>query len=192
MNTVVTSKAGKTYEYGDRYSDPNRGADQRRRQDGKRKGHQIREMWDSHHEIARRLLLGQKNVDIAKAMNCSKQTVSNVRNSPIVQDKLAVMKAARDVGCIDLAKEIAELAPIAIGQVRDALETGKIHGTAIAGSEVLKQANSILDRQIGKPTQRVDTRNIHGHFTMEDIERIKAKARDLSPIPAGEECLNGG
>ena len=188
MQTIrVTGSNGKVYEYDrSRYSDPTRTD---RRRVAKRKGHQIAEMWENHHEIARRILLGQRNVDIAKALGCTNQTISNVRNSPVVKEKLAVMRAARDVGCIDLAKEIAELAPIALEQVKSAIRNGEVHGNAIDGKEILRQANSILDRQIGKPTQRVDSRNIHGHFTMEDIERIKAKARDLATTSVkGEVC----
>ncbi len=173
-----TSAAGVTYEYGDRYSDPNRSGDARRV--GERKGHVIVEMWESHHEIARRLLLGQKGTDIARDLNCSAQTISNVRNSPVVKDKLAIMSAARDAGSIDLAREIADLAPLALQRVKEALETGQVMGRELNGISILKEANQLLDREIGKPTQRVDTRNIHGHFTMDDIERIKARAKELA------------
>lgn len=146
----------------------------------KKKGWQVAEMWDRHHEIARRIILGQSNVEIGEALNVTPQQVSNVRNSPVVQDKITIMRAARDAGTIDLAKEIADLAPIALQRVREALETGQVLGRELSGSAIMKEANGIVDREIGKPTQRIDTRNVHGHFTMDDIERIKERARELA------------
>lgn len=186
-NTVVNA-AGEQVVYSyplEKYSNPER-------KDGrkssftiagevpKKKGWQVAEMWDKHHEIARRLVLGQSNADIAKDLGIGIQQVSNVKNSPVVQDKLTIMRAARDAGTIDLAKEIADLAPIALQRVREALETGAVLGRELSGSAIMKEANSIVDREIGKPTQRIDTRNVHGHFTMDDIERIKERARELA------------
>lgn len=179
MQTV--SAADVTYNYGDRYSDPNRSGDARRSGDRKG-GHIIAEMWEAHHEIARRLLLGQKGADIARDLGCSPQTISNVRNSPVVKDKLAIMSAARDAGSIDLAREIQDLAPLALQRVKEALETGEVLGRELNAKEILLQSNSILDRHIGKPTQTINTRNVHGHFTLEDIQRIKDRARELAGV----------
>lgn len=163
-----------------KYSDPNRGPDLRRRADGKKRGFQVAEMWDSHHEIARRILLGQKGVDIAKALNCTAQTVSNVRNSPVVKEKIELMQAARDVGALDLADQIKELAPIALGRVKEAITIGEVNGQTLSGAEILKQSGHILDRELGKATQRIDTRSMHGHFTMDDIQKMKDRAKELS------------
>jgi len=180
MNTITTSNSGKVYEYGAKYNNPSRGPDLRKNPN-KPRGFQISEMWASHHEIARMLLLGEKNVDIAKNLKCSIQTVSNVRNSPVVKDKLAIMSAARDADTINLSKEIMELAPIAIERVKEALTTGKVMDQQVSAIGILKEANNILDRQIGKPTQNINTKNIHGHFTLDDLERIKSKASILKP-----------
>lgn len=168
-----------TYDYHDRYVDSGR---KDGRKVGERKGWQVAELWDSHHEIARRLVLGQSNEDIAKDLGCTAQTVSNVRNSPVVQEKITIMRAARDAGTIDLAREIADLAPLALQRVKEALEQGQVMGRELSASNILKEANNLLDREIGKPTQRVDTRNLHGVFSMEDIEKIKEKARRLAPL----------
>ena len=110
---TVQGPNGKEYIYPkSRYNDPNR-PDLRKAPNG-RKGHQIAKMWDNHHEIARLLVLGLNNAEIAERMGCTPQTVSNVRNSPVVQDKLAILHAVRDVATGDLASEIAEMAPMAL------------------------------------------------------------------------------
>lgn len=186
FRTTTTSASGQavTYDYQDRYTDSSR-KDSRRV--GERKGWQVAEMWDSHHEIARRLVLGQSNEDIAKDLGCTAQSVSMVRNSPVVQEKIAIMRAARDAGTIDLAREIADLAPLALQKVREALETGQVMGRELSASGILKEANGLLDREIGKPTQRIDTRGVHGVFTLSDIEKIKEKAKMLASSNYMEE-----
>lgn len=175
------------YDYGNRYVDEGRNDKRKvssrnpRRQGQKKAGWQVAEMWEKHHEIARRLVLGiESNKEIAEALKCTPQLVSMVRNSPVVKDKVIVMRAARDADTIDLSKDILEMAPIAIQRMREALEEGRVQGKELSAEGILKQANNIIDREVGKPTQRVDTRNIHGHFTLDDIDRIKARARELA------------
>jgi hypothetical protein len=165
----------------EKYYDPNRERDRRRSSlpEGK-KSFVVGEMYDRHHEIARRLLLGQKNTEIAEALNITAQSVSQVKNSPVVQDKLTLMKAARDCGAIDLAMEIASIAPIALGKIREAIELGSVNGQELSADSILKQSNTILDRHIGKPTQTINAHTTHTHLSLEDIERIKARAQSLS------------
>lgn len=172
------------YDYGNRYADPNR-SDARRNGDNKSsvKGHyQMAQMYEKHHEIARMILLGMKNVDIAKELGCSAQLVSNVRNSPVVKEKLALMVAVRDSEAIDLSREIADLAPIALMRVKEAIETGKVFDKEVPVTTLLKEANGVLDRELGKATQTINTKNLHAHFTIDDINEIKAKARNLAMI----------
>ena len=181
ISPTYTRADGTTVQYSypkARYADPNR-KDMRRAPDGKKKGWQIAEMWDQHHEIARRLVLGQSNVEIAEALGVDKQTVSNVKNSPVVQDKLTLLRAARDCDSIDLAKEIAEMAPMALKRVREALETGTVLGKEVNAATILKEANSLLDREMGKAIQRIDSRNLNATLTLEDIEAIKQRAAEL-------------
>jgi len=148
----------------------------------KKGGWQISEMWDNHHEIARRLVLGQSGKDIAEAMGCSPATISNVRNSPVVKDKLSIMRAARDAGTVDLAREIADLAPLAIQRIKEVLEAGSVLGKEASASVILKEANGLLDREMGKAIQRVDTRGVHAHLSMEDLDRIKQRAQELAGL----------
>ena len=172
----------KTYSYDKaKYEKADR-TDGRRNPDGRKKGWQVAEMWDNHHEIARRIILGENNKAIAEALGLTDQQISNVRNSPVVKDKLAIMRAARDAGTIDLSREIQDLAPIALARIREALEEGKTLGRELSGSSILREANSVLDREIGKPTQTINTRNINAHLTLEDIEAIKQRAKELAPM----------
>ena len=146
-------------------------------------------MWDRHHEIARLILLGHSNKEVADRLDVTPQQVSNVRNSPIVKDKLSIMRAARDAGCIDLSKEIMELAPIALDRIKEVLQGGTVLGKEASAKDILKESNNLLDRQMGKAVQRVDARSVTAHLTMEDIERIKERAVALADYSGqlGEE-----
>jgi len=160
------------------YSSPDR--TDGRRNGSKKRGWQVAEMWEKHHEIARFILLGMNNVDVAERIGCTPQQVSNVRNSPVVQDKLSIMKAARDSDCIDLSKEIMALAPVALKRVKEAITTGKVMDKEVSASQILKESNGILDREMGKAIQRVDSRHLHATLTPDDIERIKKRATILA------------
>ena len=180
---------GDHYDYGDRYYDPDRGPDKRK--NGNKKSYIVTNMHERHHEISRMLLLGMQNVEIAKQLDCTEQSVSQVRNSPVVQDKLAIMKAARDVGAVDISKQILAMAPIALDRIKESLETGRVLGKEASASEIVKQANGIIDRVEGKPTQRVDMRGQHVHFSLEDIDKIKERAKKLSgAIPVEGTVIN--
>ena len=163
-----------------------RNGDKRVKRPELRKHWQVGKIWDLHREIMRRILLGQKNIIIAEALNCSAQTVSNVRNSPVIEDQLAIMRGARDAGTISLSKDIQEFAPIALGLLKDIIE-GKRHGTGASISLRAKEANNWLDRP-GSPIQKVSrVEEVVGHFTADELIEIKRRAKESSgPIVEAE------
>lgn len=155
------------------YSDSDRIQDRRKKPSGVRKVWQVATIWELHEEIARRIVLGQKNVDIAEAVKCSPQTVSNVRNSPVVQDKLALMRGARDAYTIDIARDIQEFAPEALQLLKDVIKRkGSGENASIALSA--RTAESWLDRAGHAPVRKEAV--IHQSLTKEEIDQIKSRA----------------
>ena len=98
----------------EKYFEAPREPDQRRKNGEERKTFEVSEMWEMHHEIVRLLVLGMKNVEICKVLGVSQPMVSYVRNSKVVKDQLAIMRAARDADTIDVARDIREKAPKAL------------------------------------------------------------------------------
>ncbi len=168
----------------EKYYNPDRGLDLRRQKDpGQARHWNVTEMWDIHHEIARMLLIGWKNVDIAKKLDVSATMVSEVRNSPVVQEKLALMHRARDADAIDVAKEIKDFAPVALNILKDVTEaTGEFDG-ASPGLRA-KTAESMLDRAGHGAVQK--SMGLVGHLTAEDIEAIKKRAFGQAEKPLPE------
>jgi len=146
-----------------------------------RKTFEIQQMWEVHHEIVRRLLLGQKASHIAKDLGVSAAMISYVRNSRVVKDKLELMKGARDAETLDLAKRIREISPKALdllegviaGQVKTA--DGELMDVPLGFR--IKESDTMLARAGYGPITNVKGQFAHGHFTKEDIDEIKSRAR---------------
>lgn len=143
---------------------------------GQRK-YQIQQMWEVHHEIARRLLLGHKNSDIALDLGITEAVVSYTKNSLLVQRQLDLMRGARDAEVVDAAIEIKRLVPKALRIMEEILDSdGQAHLK-------LKVASDVLDREVPKK-QRFE--HAHAFLTAEQIEEIKTRAKMASNFIEGE------
>lgn len=135
---------------------------------------EVHQLWEVHHEIARRIALGEKNADIARELGVTPVMVSYTRNSRIVQDKISIMRGAMDADTIDLGRRIQEIAPRALDLIEDVIE-GKGAGKEAPIGLRVREAESIMDRAGYSAVKKV--MGVQAHFTAQDIERIKARAK---------------
>ena len=141
------------------------------RKTDERKTFEVSEMWELHHEIVRRLVLGQKNSEIAKALNVTPVMVSYTRNSKVVQKQLDLMRGARDAETLDVAIRIRENAPAALALLEDIVDDrGDTYGIALAA----RTAESMLDRGGYAAPKKLE--GIIAHFTKDEIEELKRQA----------------
>jgi len=136
--------------------------------------YQLKDMWERHHEINRRLLLGQKSKDIAKEMGITEATVSYTKNSHLAQKELSIMKVARDADTIDVARQIREIAPQALEVLEDIMNGDETPETLKA-----KVATDLLDRAGYSPPKKVIGAIAHQHFSKDDITKIKERALNI-------------
>jgi len=141
---------------------------------------QVSKVWELHDEIKRRILLGQKNTIIAEALGCTPQTVSNVRNSAVIQDQLAIMRGARDAYTLDIARDIRDFAPKALEVLKEVV-MGRGAGENASVALRARYAADILDRAGHSATRNIDFRGQHLHLTKDDLEEIKRRAFN-SPV----------
>ena len=146
---------------------------------GKRQ-YNIRNLWDTHHEIMRLLTMGLHHTEIAKTLGVSTVTVTNVKNSPVCQDLLRGMREERDKSATDMSIAIRELAPQAVAKLEEVMQCG------LPNIE-LSAAKDILDRAGYTPIARVRTENYNLHFTTEEIAGIKQRARETGLISANPD-----
>lgn len=149
-----------------------------------RGGFRVGKIWERHDEIARMILLGMKNTEIAEKVGCTAATVGNVRNSPVVQEKLSIMGGARDAYTVDIARDIQEFAPKALALLKD-IVLGKGVGASASPALRAREANSFMDRA-GFGAVRKE-QHVHAHLTAEEIDAIKERALGAnSPVVNAE------
>lgn len=142
--------------------------------DGIRKVMTITEMSARHHEIARRLLLGQSNVDIARDLGITPTSVSIVRNSPVVIEQLSFLSAKRDVKAMRISEQIAESLPMCVKYLKETIEDAEI-------SDNLKSRNAfgLLAAGGHGATKNVNVRGVHAVLTPSDIQEIRKEAEQI-------------
>jgi hypothetical protein len=177
-----------------KYFNPDRGPDLRRMNDLDRimrpRTWHVNEIHGMHHEIIRLLMLGMKNVDIAKRIGCTEVQVSSIKNSPIVLDRLALMNAARDIKSIDISKDIMEVAPEALKLLKKIVRGEEIGAQVAPLGLQAKTAESLLDRAGFGAVKKVATSNEHVFYTNDEIEALKARARENGDTVDAEFSIN--
>lgn len=138
---------------------------------------EIQEMWERHHQICRLAVMGLKGKAIAETLGITEQTVSNTLNSAIVKRHLSVLRDAADLAAVDVAAEIKALAPLAVKRLREVIE----NEDADAKLQVTV-SQDILDRAGHGAVKKTQSENLHAHLTMDEIEEIKARARELAQL----------
>ncbi len=148
---------------------------------------EVKRLQDNHHEVIRRLLIGQKAADIARELDMTLVQINNIKNSPLVKKQLSTLQAVRDTTAIDVSKRIKECAPKAIDLLEQIIE-GRDAGAAAPISLRARVAMDNLDRS-GHPRQtNIRSENLHAILTVEDIDDVKRRAVERrSLIPTAEE-----
>ncbi len=153
------------------YSAP-REPDKRRVASEERKRFEVDKMWELHHEIVRRTVVGQSNVDIARSLGVSEVMVSYTLNSEVCKKKVSAMRAERDAETVDIAKEIREFAIQPLELLKDIIRD---KGENNSMSLVAKTSENWLDRAGYGATKKIEA--VIAHLTAEEIEQIKKDAR---------------
>lgn len=160
-------------------SSEERKIDRRRSEPGTRvrRTFEVQTLWQQHHEIVRRRLLGQKVVDIAAAMGVTREMVSYTLSSPAVKEKLEVMRGAVDAATVDVATQIANLAPRAVAVMEELLESDRFQWKYAA-------AKDILDRAGHGPVKKIDARVTTAVLDRETLEELKQRRTDAARAKA--------
>lgn len=166
---------GRVSLYGQREPD-------RRRAPNGSKAYDIKKLWDRNHEICNLVVIGMNQEDVAKTLGVSPVTVSNTVNSSLGQEKIALMRGARDADTWDAAKKIQEVAKKSLTFLELALDdkVRDLEGQPlqVAVSTKVNIAKHVLNDLSGlKAPTRIEGKFAHAHLTTEDIEELKARGR---------------
>ncbi len=175
-----------------------RGKDMRKREnrvEGRSQTWVVGEIWQLHEAVKQRIFLGEKNVKIAAALNCTAQQVSNIRNSPVIKNELAKMNGARDMDTIDLGKRIQTLAVRAHANLESIITDGKL-SAAMGGKDasinlIARESNNMMDRAGWGAPKKLQMESVNVHLTTADIVDIKRRALEggglIAEIAASEQ-----
>lgn len=133
-----------------------------------------------HREFARRMVLGQKAVDICADLGVSEARFSIIINSPLFKIELKRLEEARDKGVADVTQTLRELSPLALEQVERTMYHAKSDRLRFDAAE------SILDRAGYGKSSKLEVKATHEHsslteeemkkLVMERIQRIRDEA----------------
>jgi|WetSurMetagenome_2_1015567.scaffolds.fasta_scaffold19367_6 DNA-binding CsgD family transcriptional regulator len=99
--------------------------DRRRVAPGERKTHDIQQLWQVNHEIVNLASLGYKQVEIARILNITPQTVSNTLNSTLGENKSSELREVRDGEVKVRLEQVRILTEKAIGVYHEILDNEK-------------------------------------------------------------------
>jgi predicted transcriptional regulator len=135
---------------------------------------QVSEMWDRHHEVARLISLGYKNTEIAEKLGCTPQSVSMIRNSPVVGEQVGILQGVRDKETVDINKRIRSLVPKCLDVVEECLEDEKVPVSVKA-----MNAFKLMAVAGHTPPKNHFVQSTHT-LRVEDIEAIKERALQIA------------
>ena len=81
--------------------------------------YEVQKVRDRHHEIIRLTVLGLKDVDIAERTGTTPQNVRDLRKSPLISERVAVLQTARNSSTGDVQALLEEEAPLALDVLRE-------------------------------------------------------------------------
>jgi len=125
-----------------------------------------------HRELARRIALGQRPVDVAHELGMSPEHASIICRSPVFQRELARLEEMRDKGVTSVEAAYQEIAPVALEQLERTMYKTK--------SESLKTkiAFGILDRAGFGPVSKTNI-NFKGQLEVQRSELTAEEKRAL-------------
>jgi hypothetical protein len=144
-----------------------------------------------NHEILRLTLLGWKGTEIAAHLGCSPVTVSNTLASPKGRTVLMMMQQARAERTIDIAEDMRAFAPRALEVWKECIDDPENKVPLPVRSREAREFLGVCG--FVKP-QRIQSQSITTHLTLEEIEQLKAQARQRAQAsgvmsPSTDEIL---
>jgi hypothetical protein len=153
-------------------------AEQRALRDGRKveeRVYEVKEIWYQHHEIIRLIVLGYGNVEISNLTGYTPQTISNIRNSPIVRERISELQGELDSRTLNIVERVREFEPIALAHLELIIQ-GKVEGVSPALRA--KTCENYLSRGGHGTVQKIAS--VSGTLTREDIEDLKRKAKEAA------------
>lgn len=150
-----------------------RDVDRRRTDPEDRKTYDAKAMWQRSHEVVNLAAKGMKQVDIARILDITKETVSNILNSELGMQKLSDVREERDIEAKKVTKRIKELTEKALDVYAEIFEDkGKLFPIEMKK----KTADTVALELAGlRAPTRIQSASFSMVATAEEIEEFKER-----------------
>lgn len=130
--------------------------------------YELEKLWPIHREILRRSFVGQKNVDIARALGVTTAMVSYTLNCELGKRQLARMQRDGHSNVVDISERLAEISPQALGVIEET-----INDPDEAKKLRTDLAKDVLDRAGFGAVKKFQGQVANAIITSEDIADMK-------------------
>lgn len=141
----------------------------------------VQKIKHSHHEVARLIGIGMKQIDVSRITGYTTVTIHNLMNSPAFMDLVEHYSEMRDEAVMDIAGRLSVVASDALDVLHERINE---EGEDKMDSETLRKVTKdILDRAGHSPVSRSESRSINIGLTKDDIIELKSVATRSSEHP---------
>lgn len=128
-----------------------------------------------HHEIARLVAAGHKNVDVARITGYHPATIGNLLQTPAFNDLVHHYNELRTDEQMRLDTQVQMAASEALAELREKIMSGELQGPALA-----KATMDLLDRAGESPVAKSQTLSVS--MTGDQLAQLKNTALQNEPI----------
>jgi len=137
-----------------------------------------------HREIARLMLLGKTNNEIAELVGITPGRISQIKSDPMFLGYLSSLEEKCDRQVIDVRQRLADISHKALDVVEELLADDK-------SSIKLAAAKDILDRAGYKPIEKVATVNLSSVLSQDELQAIRdniTRAKEEGYVVSEDSC----
>jgi len=132
-------------------------------------------LWERHREMMRRIVAGDKPIEIARDMNMTPTRMSIIMNSPAFKNELARLSSKADEAALDIRTRIRGSAVKAMDLLEQALDPKAALHQSLSGANKVKVAQDMLDRDGHGAVQKAQVNVNHAHLTGDDIAELRRR-----------------
>lgn len=151
----------------------------------------LKELRARHKEIARRAVLGQKGVDIARDLGLSPIWVNSLlRHNGEIKEYITELEEGCDRNVADIGGRIKELQPKALELLEKVLEQEQLDGVPLKPDTRVATAKHVLSMGGNSPITKATSLNASYSLTSDDIEVLKKRSldADIIDVEEADEC----
>jgi len=131
----------------------------------------------SHHEIARLLAAGHKQVEVARMLGRTQVNISILCKNPMFQDLIAYYQESRLQDSLELSSRIRAAASDSLEALQERIDGELEQPGSLNTSDLHKITKDLLDRSGHSPVSRRESRNISIGLSADDIKKIKEDSK---------------